>query len=173
MSSREKLIPEQLLDMLDAQGIRYAVAHHKPVFTVEESRSIRPPEAGEEGQIKNLFLKNKKGRMWLLSLHESREVDLKEAAQALGARRFSFCSPERLMRYLGVVPGAVTPFALLNDHDREVQFCLDEALLSHRVIHAHPLVNSSTVSIGLDDLIRFLDSHGHPCRILPLNLETV
>ncbi|MCY4148697.1 MAG: hypothetical protein OXF73_05000 [Gammaproteobacteria bacterium] len=103
-------------------------------------------------------MKNKKGRMWLLTLHESRKITLDDVAQALGARRFSFCSPDRLMRYLGVLPGSVSPFALLNDRDSEVQFYIDEGLLGHDLLFVHPLDNSATVSIARSDLIGFLEN---------------
>lgn len=165
------MTPEQLYAMLDARRIHYKVMRHKPIFTVEEARSLRSKDESDDGQVKNLFLKNKKGRMWLLTLHESRKIELNDVAQALGARRFSFCSAERLMRCLGVLPGAVSPFALLNDRDSEVQFYLDETLMSHDLMHVHPLDNSATVCIARNDLIRFLESHGHPCRLLPIDLN--
>jgi len=170
MSEHGAITPDQLYEMLDAEGIDYSVIHHQPIFTVEQARSIRPRDAGDEGQVKNLFLKSKKGGMWLLTLHEGRRIVLDDVAQALGARRFSFCSPERLMRYLGVLPGSVSPFALLNDRESAVQFYIDEGLLEHDLLFVHPLDNSATVSIGRSDLIGFLESHGHSCRILLVDL---
>ncbi len=156
--------------MLDTEGISYEVMYHQPIYTVEEAKSIRPPDTGDEGQVKNLFLKNKKGGMWLLTLHESRKIVLDHVAQALGARRFSFCSPERLKRYLGVLPGSVTPFGLLNDREKEVQFYLDEGLMNCDFLYLHPLENSATVSIASKDLIRFLENHGHACHVLSADL---
>ncbi len=161
------LTSEQLYDMLDQAEINYRVLHHAPLMTVEDARAIRGEDETEEGQIKNLFLKNKKGKMWLLTLHEDREINLKQAAIDIGAKRFSFCSAERLMTYLGVVPGAVSPFGLLNDHNREVTFYIDETLLEHQEVHAHPMDNRITVSIGTRDLLRFLDEHGYPHEVLP------
>ena len=159
-----------VLALLDEAGIDYHVLRHKPLMTVEDARSIRTELEGDEGQIKNLFLKNKKGDMWLLTCHESRNLDLKQVARALGARRFSFGSPERLMQYLGVRPGAVSPLGLVNDFQAEVSFYLDETLLSHEVIHVHPLDNAQTVSLRRVDLVRFLEGRGHRINILPLEL---
>ncbi len=160
------LTSEQLYDMLDQAGINYRVLHHAPLMTVEDARAIRGEHETEQGQIKNLFLKNKKGKMWLLTLHEDRAIDLKQAAIDIGAKRFSFCSPDRLMTYLGVVPGAVSPFGLLNDHNREVTFYIDEALLTHEEVHAHPMDNRITVSIGTRDLLQFLEERGYPHAVL-------
>ncbi|MCY4052001.1 MAG: prolyl-tRNA synthetase associated domain-containing protein [Gammaproteobacteria bacterium] len=171
MNDSIALTPDQLYAMLDAEGIVYEVVHHQPIFTVDQARSIRPKGMGDEGQVKNLFLKNKKGRMWLLTLHEGRKIVLDDVAQALGARRFSFCSSDRLMNYLGVLPGSVSPFALLNDREKKVQFYIDEGLVDCDLLHVHPLKNSSTVSITCKDLIRFLEKHGHVCHVLSLNLD--
>ena len=146
------------------------MSRHKPLMSVKDSISIRKPGYCDEGQVKNLFLKNKKGKMWLLTLHESRTIDLKEVAQVLGAGRFSFGSADLLMRYLGVVPGAVSPFALLNDHERVVKFYMDETLLSHEQIHVHPLSNCATVTLTRIDLLAFLAEQGHVYNILPLDL---
>lgn len=100
---------KELFVLLDKEKIDYTVTHHKSLMTVEDARSIRADDESDEGQIKNLFVKNKKGKMWLFTLHENRKIDLKQTALDIGARRFSFCSAERLMEYLGVIPGAVSP----------------------------------------------------------------
>lgn len=173
MVNRRVMAPDQLYELLDAKGIHYEVTHHEPIFTVEQAQSMRPHGVSNEGQVRNLFLKNKKNRMCLLTLHETRKIDLNDVAEALGARRFSFCSPERLMRYLGVIPGAVSPFALLNDRHCVVEFYFDELLLSYDVIYVHPLDNSATLAIARGDLIGLLESDGHACRILPLDLGCV
>jgi Ala-tRNA(Pro) deacylase len=170
MNAISPLTPEQLYRMLDDQGIDYELAHHKPLMTVEDARSIRSGADTDEGQIKNLFLKNRKGAMWLLTLHENRAIDLKQTASALGAKRFSFCSADRLMQYLGVTAGAVSPLALLNDTNAEVSFYVDEALLGDRAIHVHPLHNQATVSLDVSDMLEFLAGHGHDFRVLPLDL---
>ena len=165
MNTSAPLSSESLLSLLDDSRFKYSVSHHKPLLTVADAQSIRADSESDEGQIKNLFVRNKKGKMWLLTLHENRKLDLKQAAMELGAGRFSFCSAERLMQYLGVIPGAVSPFCLLNDVNHEVSFYIDQALLSHSVIHAHPFDNSMTVSIGTADLLQFLKDHGYDYQV--------
>ncbi len=140
---------------------------HPPVFTVEEAKAQRGELPGSH--IKNLFLRNKKGAMWLVTCLEDRRIDLKALGTALEAGRFSFGSAERLMTYLGVLPGAVTPFAVINDKDAHVQVVLDRGLLDHDPINAHPLVNDMTTAIAAEDLIRFLEAVGHPPRIFDLD----
>ncbi len=155
-----------LLHWLDKESIEYHCASHPPFMTVADAKAMRTLDESGQGQVKNLFLKNKKGRMWLLTLHEDRKIDLNETAKRIGTRRFSFCSRERLMQYLGVKPGAVSPFALLNDVHCEVEFYIDEILVDHSVIHVHPLDNTKTVTIGTQDLLEFLERHGHPFNVL-------
>src|SRR5690606_23175029 len=104
-----------LFERLEALGIETHTVAHDPVFTVEEAKRVRG--AHEQGtHVKNLLLRNKKGAMWLVVVPEDRRVDLKALAERLGVKNLSFASAERLMRYLGVIPGAVTPFGVLNDH---------------------------------------------------------
>ena len=155
-----------LLNLLDEENIAYQCVSHPPLMTVADAKAIRVLDKSGQGQVKNLFLKNKKGRMWLLTLHEDRKIDLNETARRIGTRRFSFCSRERLMQYLGVEPGAVSPFGLLNDVQHEVEFYIDEILLDHSVIHVHPLDNTKTVTMGTRDLLEFLKRHGHPFNVL-------
>ncbi len=171
MTSCDVLTPQQVYSLLDAENLEYRVVHHKPLMTVADAQSVREPGESGAGHVKNLFLKDKKENMWLLTLGEERVIDLKQAARYLGARRLSFCSAERLYRHLGVVPGAVSPFALLNDRARAVRFCVDETLLDHELIHAHPLDNRATVTLARADLLDFLARHGHPYRELPADLE--
>ena len=171
MNNPINVSPELLLQMLDESGIKYRLIHHAPLYTVADAKSIRTELDGDEGQIKNLFVKNKKGKMWLLTLHEGRKIDLKETAIYLGAGRFSFCSVDRLMAHLGVSPGAVSPLGLINDTENLVTFYIDEALLSHAVLHVHPLDNRMTVSIGTTDLLEYLKQKGHDYHILPSSLE--
>lgn len=170
MTSCDFLTPERVYRLLDAESLAYRVIHHKPLMTVADAQSVREPGESGAGHIKNLFLRDKKGNLWLLTLGEERAIDLKQAAHYLGARRLSFCSAERLYRHLGVMPGAVSPFALLNDRDRAVRFFVDEALLGHDLIHAHPLDNRATVTLARADLLDLLARHGHPYRELPLDL---
>lgn len=156
----------ELLAELTALGIAHRTERHHPVYTVAESKRLRARFPG--GHSKNLFLRNKKGRMWLVTCLEDRPIDLKSLAERLGAGRFSFASAERLMRYLGVVPGAVTPFAVINDRGGAVEMVLDAGLLEHDPLNFHPLDNAMTTAVSAADLIEFLEHAAHPPRIVDL-----
>lgn len=158
------LSPAEFLARLESLGIAHKTFEHDPVFTVEESKRMRGDLDG--AHVKNLFLRNKKGSMWLVTCHEDRPVDLKWLAETLGAGRFSFASPERLMRYLGVVPGAVTTFAAINDTTGSVKVALDSGLLNASRINLHPLTNAMTTTVTSTDLLRFLDAVGHPPTLI-------
>jgi Ala-tRNA(Pro) deacylase len=153
-----------LLERLATLGIAQRTVAHPPLFTVAESKALRGQLPGLH--IKNLFLRNKKGAMWLVTCLEDRQVDLKWLGEALGAGRFSFGSGERLMAHLGVSPGAVTPFAVVNDKAGLVAMVLDRALVSDEPVNAHPLVNDRTTAVSGRDLVRFLEAAGHPPRLL-------
>ncbi len=159
--------PEALLARLDALGIAHRTISHPPVFTVEESKALRGELPG--GHSKNLFLRNKKGAMWLVTCAEDRAVDIKTLGERLGAGRLSFGSPERLMSYLGVIPGTVTPFAAINDHGGAVQVAIDEGLLRHDPLNFHPLDNAMTTAVAPGDLLRFLDAVEHPPLVVGLD----
>ena len=116
-----------------------------------------------------MFLRNKKEQHWLLVCEEDRAIDLKWLGGALSAGRLSFGSAERLMRVLGVSPGSVTPFALINDTDRVVTVVLDQAMLNHEILNYHPLVNHITVAIARDDLLAFIRTCGNKSQILDLD----
>jgi Ala-tRNA(Pro) deacylase len=159
--------PEQLLARLAALGIHSTTVRHAPVFTVEEAKALRGELPGTH--IKNLFLRSKKGEMVLVTCLEDRRVDLKSLAERLGTGRFSFGNAERLMTYLGVTPGSVTPFAVINDRDRAVRVVLDKAILAGGPIHCHPLVNDMATAIAPDGLLCFLEAEGHSPRIIDLD----
>ena len=161
------LSPDDLFAKLDALGIRTTTVRHPPLFTVEQSKELRGELPG--GHTKNLFLKDKKDRMWLVTAEEDRALDLKALGGSLGAQgRVSFGSAERLMRYLGVEPGAVTPFGLVNDAGGAVSFVLDQDLLRHDLLNFHPLTNAATTAIGREDFLRFLAAIGHAPSVLAL-----
>lgn len=109
--------------------------------------------------------------MWLITCLEDRDIDLKALAERLGAGRFSFASAERLMRYLGVVPGAVTPFAVINDREQAVSVVVDAGLLAHDPLNFHPLDNAMTTAISADDLLRFLEYASHAPQIVDLDSQ--
>ncbi len=158
--------PTELLRHLAGLGIEVDTVSHAPVFTVEEAKAVRGKLTG--GHTKNLFLRNKKGRMWLVVCPEDRQVDLKALGQRLGAGRFSFGSAERLAGYLGVIPGAVTPFAVINDHGGAVTLVIDHGLLETTPLNFHPLDNSMTTAIAPRDLVRFLESVDHSPELIDL-----
>ena len=164
------LTPDQLFARLEALGIRMRTVTHPPVFTVEEAKALRGDLPG--AHIKNLFLRNKKGEMWLVVAEESRPVDLKALGERLGAGRLSFGSPERLMSYLGVVPGAVTPFAIINDAEGQVRVAIDKTVLEQDPVNCHPLSNDMTTAIAPRDLLAFLEQSGHKPLILDLGNGT-
>ena len=153
------LSPQQLFAKLEALGIAQRTVEHPPVFTVEEAKALRGSLPGHH--IKNLFLRNKKEEMWLVVALEDRAIDLKRLGEALGAGRLSFGSPERLRRVLGVEPGSVTPFALVNDETQVVRLALDRGLTEGGPINAHPLVNTMTTAIASADLLRLFAATGH------------
>lgn len=153
--------PDELFAFLDSLGIQTETITHPPLFTVEESRALRGELPG--GHTKNLFLKDKKGRLFLVTCDESRSINLKALEKAIGAARVSFGKPELLLEVLGIIPGAVTAFALINDRQDppRVTFAIDASLLKHDVIHCHPLHNEATTAISPKDLLRFVEACGH------------
>jgi Ala-tRNA(Pro) deacylase len=156
--------PQQLFARLAALGIAQRTVEHPPVFTVEEAKALRGNLPGHH--IKNLFLRNKKEEMWLVVALEDRAIDLKRLGEALGAGRLSFGSPDRLRRVLGVEPGSVTPFALVNDETHLVRLVLDRGLAEGGPVNAHPLVNTMTTAIAPADLLRLFEATGHIPRWL-------
>lgn len=158
------LSPDELIAYLDGIGIETSTVEHPPVFTVEEARRLRGNLPGAHS--KSLFLRNKKGRMWLVVTLEDRPVDLKELGDRLESGRLSFGSPERLMRYLGVIPGAVTPFAVINDQEGLVTVALDRQMLEAEPLNFHPLDNTKTTAISTAGLLEFLGTTGHPPQLL-------
>ncbi|WNK00260.1 prolyl-tRNA synthetase associated domain-containing protein [Thalassospiraceae bacterium LMO-JJ14] len=157
---------ETLLEILAALDIASRTFDHPPVHTVEEAKAVRGKMVGAHS--KNLFLKDKKGRMYLLSALEDRQIDLKSLCARLSTKSLSFASAERLMTYLGVEPGSVTPFGVINDSENQVTMALDAGLMEFDTVNFHPLVNTATTALHPRDLIRFLESCGHAPLILEL-----
>lgn len=155
----------QLLNRLSALGIDYAIHRHPALHTVAESKRLRGTLPG--AHIKNLFLRDKKRSMWLVTVLEDRDIDLKLLRPALGARgNLSFASAERLDEVLGVTPGAVTPLAIINDPGRQVELILDKDVLASGPVNAHPLHNQATIAIAPADLLRFVADCGHQPRVI-------
>ncbi len=156
--------PEALFRRLDELGIETETRRHQPLFTVDQSRALRGAIAG--GHCKCLFLTAKLRTLWLVVALEDREIDLKALARHLGAGRFSFAKAELLMDALGVAPGAVTPFALINDAGRRVKVVLDKEMMALDLLNYHPLTNEATTTIATKDLLRFMAATGHDPEIV-------
>jgi len=158
--------PQQLLDRLSMLGIEHRTVEHPALFTVEQSKAHHGDQPGVH--IKNLFLRDRRETMFLVVAQQDRRVDLKALGERLGVGKLSFGSAERLMRYLGVLPGAVTPLSVVNDTQGRVAICLDRAILQGGKIHCHPLVNTMTTTLQPDDLLRFLRDTGHEPRLIDI-----
>jgi len=160
--------PAELHAYLDGLGIAATTVSHPPLYTVADSQSLRGEIAG--GHTKNLFLKDKKDNYFLVTVEEDAQVDLKQIHHVIGAAsRVSFGKPEALMDLLGVVPGSVTAFGLINDDKGVVKFIIDAALMDHETINAHPLTNEATTSIKATDLLAFVKATGHEPHVLKVS----
>jgi Ala-tRNA(Pro) deacylase len=152
-------------EFLEKNRIEYERHDHPPVYTVEEASRLVPPLPA--AKTKNLFLRDKKGeRHFLVVVPAEKRVDIKTLPQAVGSNRLSFGSAERLKKYLGVEPGAVTLFAIFNDPRHEVELIVDEKLWAAEAFQFHPLVNTSTLVISRDNLQRFIAETGHEAMVL-------
>lgn len=159
---------EDLIAFLDSHGIKTNTVAHAPLFTVADSQRLRGEIDG--AHTKNLFLKDKKGAYFLLTVGEEATIDLKAVHTIIGASgRVSFGSAEKLMELLGVLPGAVTPFGVINDVAGAVTMVFDAALMRSETINAHPLVNNRTTAISSADLLRFVRLTGREPRVLNLS----
>jgi Ala-tRNA(Pro) deacylase len=160
--------PEELFAYLDRLGIATTTVTHPPLFTVEQSRDLRGEIDG--AHTKNLFLIDRKDRLFLVVAEEDAEIDLKHLHRLIGASgRLSFGKPELLLETLGVAPGSVTPFAAINDRDGRVAVLIDAALAAQDTVNCHPLVNTRTTRLAVADLLRFLRETGHEPHILPVS----
>lgn len=160
-------VERKVLETLDDLGIVYSRHEHPPVATVEEAEKYWGSIQGTH--CKNLFLRNKRGnRHYLVVAAVEKAVDLKRLNALLGEDRLSFASPERLMRWLGLEPGSVSPFGLINDAAHQVDVICDEALKSSAGLGFHPNINTATLEIALADFEKFLASCGNTVRWLKL-----
>ncbi len=157
--------PEALLACLENAGITVKTTSHAAVFTVEESRALRGVIDG--AHTKNLFLKDKKDKLFLVTALESARINLKTLHLLIGATgRLSFANAELLMRHWGVEPGSVTPFGAINDREGKVTVILDQAMMRLELLNFHPLTNTMSTAIRSADLLRFLGSTGHQPRVI-------
>jgi Ala-tRNA(Pro) deacylase len=157
---------DDLFRRLDELGIKTRTIEHEAVFTVAESDKVERALPG--GHTKNLFLKDKKGQLLLVVAEGRTAVDLKSLPAKLGVGRLSFAGAELLQEALGVTPGSVTVFALINDTEKRIAVVIDEKLMGYDSINGHPLTNTATTNIARDDLLRFIRSCGHEPRIVAL-----
>ena len=156
-----------LFNRLEALGIASTTVEHDAVFTVAESQALR--EALPGAHTKNLFLTDKDGRALLVVAKDDTQVDLKLVARPLGLGRLSFGKPERLMELLGVAPGSVTPFALINDSLARVAVVVDARLAAAAELNCHPLENTATTRLATQDLFRFIRACGHEPIVVALS----
>lgn len=150
----------ELFAFLDGLRIAHKTLDHRPVFTVEEGQDIKAGLPG--GHSKNLFLKDKKGSLFLISALGGTPIKLNQLHKVLGCQRLSFGKAELMQDVLGVTPGSVTAFALINDQStQQVTFVLDAALMQHDPVNFHPLLNDATTALSPADLVKFAKATGH------------
>ena len=146
--------PEDLFALLDRLGIAHSTLRHPAVFRVEEGQEIKAALPG--AHTKNLFLKDSRDQLWLVSALGETRIDLKALPAAIGSGRLSFGNEQLMLETLGVIPGSVTLFGLINDHGRRVRLVLDKALLDHALVNFHPLTNTATTAVSREGLLAFL-----------------
>jgi Ala-tRNA(Pro) deacylase len=156
----------RLFARLAELAIESRTFEHAAVFTVEESHGLEREIPG--GHTKNLFLVDNREALFLVVAESSTRVDLKALTKRIGAGRFSFGKPELLMRTLGVTPGSVNAFAVMNDTAGAVSVLIDARLMRHDSVNCHPMVNTATTNIARDDLLRFIRATGHEPRVVDL-----
>ncbi|MEO0497623.1 MAG: prolyl-tRNA synthetase associated domain-containing protein [Pseudomonadota bacterium] len=157
-----------LLERLEAEGLAATTHDHEAVFTVAESEDLHRKLPGAHS--KNLFLKDKKSRYFLVTAAHDTQIDLKRIHKLIGAQgRVSFGKADALMSLLGVEPGSVTPFGVVNDAEKQVTMILDNALMDHDIGNYHPLTNTATTTIAQTDLIAFLKGTGHDPQIIDVS----
>ncbi len=157
------------MERLTELGIQSQTTDHRPVFTVEESGELY--ERIQGAHTKNLFLQDAKGQLFLIIAHHHTLVSLKRLPPVLGSARLSFGKAELLLEVLGVKPGSVTAFALMNDVAHRVRPVIDQTLMTFDVINLHPMENTATTSIAREDLLRFIRASGHSPQIATLTLD--
>ena len=156
-----------LLALFDKLAIKTTTVEHIPVFTVGEAKKVHDQIPG--GHCKNLFCKDEKGALWLIVALEDARIDLKAAKDRIGSKRLTFGKPELLLEILGVEPGSVTPFGLINDTRSKTNVILDEAMMRQTQLNFHPLKNDATTTISSHDLITFVKATGHNPRIVAVS----
>lgn len=162
---------EQLLGRLQAIDITYKIYDHSPIFTVAEGEHLKKEIPGVH--CRNLFLRDKKGVMFLVVAPNDSRVNLKELEGPLGCGRLSFGSSERLFQHLGIYPGAVCPFTVINDKDHQVQVVLDAQMMEAEIVCYHPLDNAKTIALSPKDLMKFLAFTGHEPKVIDFSGQSL
>jgi Ala-tRNA(Pro) deacylase len=156
-----------LMDFLQNLGISTSSVDHEPVFTVEQAQKVHGDIPG--GHCKNLFCKDEKGALWLIVALENARIDLKAAKDKIGSKRLTFAKPELLLEVLGIEPGSVTPFGLINDKQCRTNVILDAAMMKLESLNFHPLKNDATTTISSADLMIFIKACGHNPRVVAVS----
>lgn len=160
--------PDDLFKVFKANDIEYNLYSHEPLFTVSQSSQLKQDIPGLH--CRNLFLRDKKKNMFLVVAPNERAIDLKKLSRLLDCGRLSFGSEDRLWQYLGVKPGSVCPFAIMNDKDTDVTLVLDKAMMQASIVNYHPLDNSMTVGVSPEDLRKFCSLYSDDTLIVDLKL---
>lgn len=158
--------PDEIIATIESLALEHETVTHEPLYTVEQSKNVTFDKPGSH--TKNLFLRNKKGRMFLLVVEQDQMIDLKglrDTLQLTGGH-LAFASTERLTQFLGVVPGSVSPLAVINDHSNKVQVYIEKSLIEQEWIYMHPCRNTHTTRMRCEDLLRLLESWNHPAILL-------
>ena len=160
------IFKDNFIRILNDHGFEYFIKEHAPLFTVEDSKVFRGQIEGAHS--KNLFLKDAKANFFLISIEESASIDLKKTMQQIQSKKLSFAKPEYLQDILGIEPGSVSPFALLNDTKKQVKFYLDRSFLDSETVNFHPLINTATVNISPQNLIELIEKYHNPVNYIDL-----
>ena len=159
-----------LYSILDYLNISYQITQHKPLFTVTESQHLRGELQG--AHVKNLFLRDKKKtHYWLITLLEDRQIDLKKLRHVINApSNLSFGPEDKLYELLGVKPGAVTIFGLMNDYNNIIIPYLDKGIFDYHLFNAHPLRNDRTTTIATHDIEKFINHYDYKLQLLDYDM---
>ncbi len=158
--------PEYLYKLLKDLKIEFKVFEHPPLFTVNDSKKYRENMRGFH--TKNLFLRDKKKKNYLVIAHEDSLIGLNLLTERIRSSRLSFGSKERLFEELGVFPGAVTPLSVINNTKKDINIFLDSEMLGQDTIFCHPLVNDRTISLSYKSLLIYFDYLGLSCETVSL-----
>lgn len=159
---------QKLFAYLDALALPHTTHWHEATFTVDQGRDLKASLPG--GLTKNLFMTDKDGVIVLISAHADNQLRLNQLHKHIGTRRLSFASAELMLETLGVIPGSVTAFALMNDIERRVRFIADAALMAYEILNFHPLINTGTTAINREDFRAFVQATGHTLEVFDFSM---